>query len=78
MIEIRRICINCGSSPGLLKEYMETAKQLGKYFANQNIEIVYGGADVGLMGAVANSALENNGKVINSKIAKVEKWIDKK
>lgn len=64
MNSLKRICINCGSSPGLLPEYMECAQRLGAYLAGQKIEIVYGGADVGLMGAVANAALENNGVVI--------------
>ena len=61
---MKRICINCGSNNGAAPEYLEYAKKLGKYLASQNIELVYGGADVGLMGAVANSALLEGGTVI--------------
>jgi uncharacterized protein (TIGR00730 family) len=64
MQKLKSICINCGSSPGLLPDYLEDAKQLGKYFALNNVQIVYGGSNVGLMGAIADSALENNGVVI--------------
>jgi uncharacterized protein (TIGR00730 family) len=64
MPEIKRVCINCGSSPGLLPEYVDNAKRLGAYLARQNIAVVYGGATVGLMGAVADAALAQGGQVI--------------
>ncbi len=60
----RRICVNCGANPGRLPAYRDSARQLGAQLAKQGIEIVYGGADVGLMGEVANAALEGGGKVI--------------
>lgn len=64
MIQINSICINCGSSPGLKPDYMESAKKLGILLANKNIRIIYGGANVGLMGQIANTALDNGGEVI--------------
>lgn len=61
---MKRICVNCGSSPGADKTFSESARQLGKYLAENRIELVYGGADVGLMADVANAALQSGGKVI--------------
>lgn len=61
---MNRICVFCGSSPGLLPEYAETANLLGRELANRNIELVFGGSDVGLMRLVANATLKNGGKVI--------------
>lgn len=58
------ICVNCGSNSGARQEYMNAASELGKYLAENKIDLVYGGAEVGLMGAVASSAMENGGKVI--------------
>ena len=61
---MNRICVFCGSSPGLLSEYTETANLLGRELASRNIELVFGGSDVGLMRQVANATLEKGGKVI--------------
>jgi uncharacterized protein (TIGR00730 family) len=64
MYHIKRICVYCGSSPGLLPEYSQAASELGTYLAANGIEIVYGGSAVGLMTIVADSAMQNNGTVI--------------
>ena len=61
---MKRICVNCGSNPGFHKEYMETASILGELLAEKGIELVYGGAGVGMMGAVAEGVMKNGGKVI--------------
>lgn len=61
---IRRIAVFCGSSRGTERIFEEQAYELGKTLAVQNIELVYGGANVGLMGTVANGAMENGGKAI--------------
>ena len=61
---LRRICVNCGSNPGLLPEYTAVARELGGHLASEGVGIVYGGADVGLMGAVADAALAAGGHVI--------------
>ncbi|MEG0850822.1 MAG: TIGR00730 family Rossman fold protein [Flavobacterium sp.] len=61
---MQRITVFCASSFGTEKIYEEQANALGKTLAEQNIELVYGGANVGLMGAVADGALNAGGKVI--------------
>jgi uncharacterized protein (TIGR00730 family) len=61
---MKRIAVFCGSSPGFSDFYLELAYDLGKKLAAHNIELIYGGAQVGLMGAVANGALENSGRAI--------------
>lgn len=59
-----RICVFCGSSAGNQPEYLQAAVQLGTALAQANIGLVYGGAQVGLMGAVADAALAAGGEVI--------------
>ena len=61
---MKRITVFCGSSFGTETIYAEQATLLGETFAKQNIELVYGGANVGLMGAVADGVLNNGGKAI--------------
>ncbi|WP_406844120.1 TIGR00730 family Rossman fold protein [Flavobacterium soyae] len=61
---MKRITVFCGSSFGTEEIYKEQAELLGKILAKQNIALVYGGANVGLMGAVADGALSENGTVI--------------
>jgi len=58
-----RLCVFCGSSSGRDPVYMETARLLGETLARNGIELVYGGASVGLMGAVANAVLAEGGRV---------------
>ncbi len=61
---IKRITVFCGSSLGNEDIYKLQATLLGKTLAKLNIELVYGGAKIGLMGAVADGALSEGGKVI--------------
>lgn len=61
---MKRITVFCGSSNGNDESFVEIARMLGKQLAKQNIELVYGGAKVGLMGAVADGAMREGGKVI--------------
>lgn len=61
---MKRICVYCGSNSGALTEYLESATYLGRCLAERGIGIVYGGAEVGLMGAVAVAALNRGGEVI--------------
>jgi len=63
MGEMKRICVFCGSSKGNDPEYLDAAYEIGKILAGKNIEMVYGGGNVGLMGMAAKGVLENNGKV---------------
>jgi uncharacterized protein (TIGR00730 family) len=61
---MKRICVFCGSSPGASPEYLQAATQLGYTLANKKIGLVYGGAKVGMMGRIAEAALEQGGEVI--------------
>jgi hypothetical protein len=58
------ICVFCGSSPGNDPAYAEAAQRLGWTLAERNTTLVYGGGHVGLMGVVADAALEAGGEVI--------------
>lgn len=58
-----RLCVFCGSSDGARPLYREAATALGRHFAQDGIELVYGGGKVGLMGAVADGALAAGGRV---------------
>lgn len=64
MQELKSLTVFCGSSSGNESIYMEQARVLGLTLARQGITLIYGGARVGLMGAVADGALEAGGKVI--------------
>jgi uncharacterized protein (TIGR00730 family) len=61
---IRNIAVFCASANGSHSVYRETAEQLGRALGARDIGIIYGGANVGLMKAVAESALAVGGKVI--------------
>ncbi len=61
---MRRVCVYAGSRTGLRPEYVDAARALGTEIARRGIGIVYGGAGVGMMGALADAALEAGGKVI--------------
>lgn len=61
---MKRICVNCGSSPGFDPCYMAMARKLGHVINENQYELVYGGADVGLMGEVADTVLSGGGNVI--------------
>ena len=61
---MKRITVFCGSSSGTEEIYTSQATLLGETLAKRNIELVYGGANVGLMGAVAAGVLNNGGKAI--------------
>jgi uncharacterized protein (TIGR00730 family) len=61
--KIRTICVYCGSGPGTNPRFVEAAKAFGKSLAENGIRLVYGGGSIGLMGAVATSALDHGGSV---------------
>ncbi len=61
---MKRVTVFCGSSLGTDDIYKIQATLLGQTLAQQGIELVYGGANVGLMGAVADGVLDNGGKAI--------------
>lgn len=64
MSKLRRICVYCGSNAGNDPAHRVAARDLGTFLARSGIGLVYGGGNVGLMGAVADGALAEKGEVI--------------
>lgn len=64
MTKFKSICVYCGSSSPENKGYIQAAQELGTVLAQNSIRLVYGGAAVGLMGAVADSAMAGGGDVL--------------
>jgi len=60
----KRLCVFCGSSHGTNPAYEEAARNLGGELARNDIALVYGGGNVGLMGVIADAVLANGGNVI--------------
>ncbi|MGB4819959.1 MAG: TIGR00730 family Rossman fold protein [Saprospiraceae bacterium] len=63
-MKMKSIAVFCGSSSGSKDYYYEQAFNLGKKLAHLEIDMIYGGSNAGLMGAVANGALSEGGKVV--------------
>lgn len=61
---MERVLVFCGSSPGVRPEYAAAGTALGRLIAERGLGLVYGGASVGVMAAVADGALEVGGEVI--------------
>jgi uncharacterized protein (TIGR00730 family) len=61
---LRSICVFCGSSTGVNPAYRHAADGLGRAIAASGRRLVYGGGNVGLMGVLADAALEQGGEVI--------------
>lgn len=60
---MKKICVYSGSNLGKNPKFKEVTKILGKLLCENNIELIYGGSKIGLMGEVANEILNNNGQV---------------
>jgi hypothetical protein len=63
MVALRRVCVFCGSSSGVGDGYVDVARELGQLLAERGIGLVYGGAQVGLMGTVADACMAAGGDV---------------
>lgn len=63
-IHMKRICVFAGSNGGTRPEYLAAARELGRVLAERKMAVVYGGARVGLMGALADEALAGGASVI--------------
>lgn len=61
---MKRLCVFCGSNAGHAPLYRAEAERLGRLLAGRGIELVYGGGNIGLMGAVADACLAAGGTVI--------------
>src|ERR1700750_3058008 len=63
MSKIKTVCVYGASGPGTNPHFIDSAKAFGKALAENGIRLVYGGGSLGIMGAVASSALDHGGKV---------------
>lgn len=61
---MQRICVYAGSNPGVRLEYKQAAQELGRELVARGLGLVYGGGQVGLMGAIADAVLAEGGEVI--------------
>jgi len=60
---VKRVCIYCGSSAGNSESYAKAVATLSERLVDQNLELVYGGGNIGLMGVAADAALARGGSV---------------
>jgi uncharacterized protein (TIGR00730 family) len=61
---VRRVCVFCGSSPGARPAYAEATAELARTLVRDRLGLVYGGANVGLMGTLADTVLSEGGEAI--------------
>ncbi|KAK0603953.1 hypothetical protein LWI29_010536 [Acer saccharum] len=62
--KFKRICVFCGSSPGKKSSYKDAAIELGKELVARNIDLVYGGGSIGLMGLISQAVYDGGRHVI--------------
>ncbi|KAE8729495.1 Cytokinin riboside 5'-monophosphate phosphoribohydrolase LOG1 [Hibiscus syriacus] len=62
--KFKRICVFCGSSPGKKSSYKEAAIELGRELVSRNIDLVYGGGSIGLMGLISQAVFDGGRHVI--------------
>ncbi len=60
---MKKICVFCGSSSGVDPVFVKKARKLGNLMAKKELGLVYGGASIGVMGAIADGCMESGGKV---------------
>jgi uncharacterized protein (TIGR00730 family) len=75
-----RICVYCSSSAKIDKSYFKATERLAKEFIKNNVEVVFGGGATGLMGKLADTIIENNGKIkgIMPRFMNEVEWAHKK
>ncbi|MBW7889024.1 MAG: TIGR00730 family Rossman fold protein [Bacteroidetes bacterium] len=61
---MKSLCVFCGSKSGANPEYLHSARVTGELLAKKNIELIYGGGSIGMMGEIASAVLNNHGKAI--------------
>ncbi|XP_027364066.1 cytokinin riboside 5'-monophosphate phosphoribohydrolase LOG3 isoform X1 [Abrus precatorius] len=62
--KFKRVCVFCGSSPGKKRSYQDAAIELGNELVSRNIDLVYGGGSIGLMGLVSQAVHDGGRHVI--------------
>jgi uncharacterized protein (TIGR00730 family) len=60
--KIRKICVYCGSGPGVDPAFVESARAFGAILAKSDVGLVFGGGSIGMMGAIAKSVLDHGGE----------------
>jgi uncharacterized protein (TIGR00730 family) len=60
---MRKVCVYCASSAKVDKVFFEATEILAKLLVDKNIEVVFGGAAIGLMGKLADTVIENGGRI---------------
>ncbi len=63
-MSIRSVAVFCGSKPGKNPLYVQHAKELGYILAEKDITVLYGGANIGVMGALADAVLQRKGRIV--------------
>jgi uncharacterized protein (TIGR00730 family) len=72
--DMKRVCVYCGSRPGTDPRFAAKAAALGKRLAMEQLTLVYGGGNVGLMGVIADAALAHGGEVIGVIPRQLVRW----
>lgn len=62
-MDLRRVCVFCGSSSGSRPEYSAAARDLGDELLKRELELVYGGGNIGLMAVIADTVMQGGGRV---------------
>ena len=73
-MKINSLAVFCGSKKGNNPIYTQHAEELGKILSDNNITLIYGGGNTGIMGAIANTMMQNGGKVIGIIPQKLVEW----
>src|SRR5262245_20336891 len=73
-MKINSLAVFCGSKKGNNELYTRHAEELGNLLAKNNVTLIYGGGNSGIMGAVANAVLQNEGKVIGIIPKRLVEW----
>lgn len=73
-MSIKSVGVFCGSKSGVHPQFEKHAIELGHLLANNNITVIYGGGNKGLMGAIANSVLEKKGRIIGIMPELLQEW----
>lgn len=61
---LKSLCVFCGSSPGADPRFREAAARLGRRLADEGVQLVYGGGQLGMMGALAEAVMATGGRVV--------------
>lgn len=64
MQTLKTIAVYCGSSAGNSNKIIEEAQRVGRFLAENDLELVYGAGKIGIMGEIAEAALQRNGRII--------------